>query len=100
MGRLRLLLRYLGNYKGYFTLNVVFNLIGVAFTLIGISSMMPLIELLFKADSNSIMEFLKPNPNNGFSRKYLEYEVNHWFANSISESPSYVEGKKRTLDLK
>ncbi len=97
MGRLRLLLRYLGNYKGYFTLNVVFNLIGVAFTLIGISSMMPLIELLFKADSNSIMEFLKPNPNNGFSRKYLEYEVNHWFANSISESTSYVEGKKRTL---
>lgn len=97
MGRLRLLLKYLGSYKGYFTLNVVFNLIGVAFTLIGISSMMPLIELLFKADSDSIMEFLKPNPNSEFSRKYLEYEVNHWFANSISEASSYVEGKKRTL---
>ncbi len=97
MGRLKLLLKYLADYKGYFTLNVVFNLIGVAFTLIGISSMMPLIELLFKADNNSIMEFLKPNPNHNFSRKYLEYEVNHWFANSISEASSFVEGKKRTL---
>tara|TARA_Y100000589_G_scaffold94180_1_gene89028 strand:- start:3136 stop:4980 length:1845 start_codon:yes stop_codon:yes gene_type:complete len=97
MERLRLLLNYLADYKGYFTLNVVFNLVGVAFTLVGISSMMPLIELLFKADSNSILEFLKPNPNTAFSRKYLEYEVNHWFANSISEAPSFVEGKKRTL---
>ena len=43
------------------------------------------------------MEFLKPNPNHNFSRKYLEYEVNHWFANSISEASSFVEGKKRTL---
>ena len=60
MGRLRLLLKYLSDYKGYFTLNVVFNLVGVAFTLIGISSMMPLIELLFKADNDSIMDFLQP----------------------------------------
>ena len=56
MGRLRLLLKYLSDYKGYFTLNVVFNLVGVAFTLIGISSMMPLIELLFKADNDLIFE--------------------------------------------
>ena len=97
MGRLRLLLKYLADYKGYFTLNVVFNLIGVAFTLIGISSMMPLIELLFKTDNDSILKFLQPNPHEGFSRKYLEYEVNHWFANSISEASSFIEGKKKTL---
>ncbi len=97
MGRLRLLLKYLADYKGYFTLNVVFNLVGVAFTLVGISSMMPLIELLFKADNDSILQFLQPNPHSDFSRKYLEYEVNHWFANSISEASSFTEGKKRTL---
>lgn len=98
MGRLKLLIKYLGDYKGYFTLNVVFNLLGVAFTLVGISSMMPLIELLFKGNDDSILQFLKPNPNiDGFSRKYLEYEVNHWFATSIKEAPSFIEGKKTVL---
>mgnify|MGYP001993780071 CR=1 FL=1 len=59
--------------------------------------MMPLIELLFKTDNDSILKFLQPNPHEGFSRKYLEYEVNHWFANSISEASSFIEGKKKTL---
>lgn len=98
MGRFKRLLGYLAEWKGYFSLTVIFNLIGVIFTLIGISSIMPLVELLFKGESaDAINEFLKPNPNIGFSREFLEYEVNHWFAKSISEATTFIEGKKIAL---
>lgn len=91
------LLGYIKDYKGYFTLNVIFNLLGVTFTMIGMSTLMPLIEILFKSNADSIVEFLAANPHEGFSREYLEYEVNHWFAKVINEAPNFIEGKKAAL---
>lgn len=97
MKKFRRLIGYIKDYKGFFSLNIVFNLLGVTFTMIGMSTLMPLIEILFKSNSESIIEFLAANPHNGFSREYLEYEVNHWFAKVINEAPSFIEGKKAAL---
>ena len=97
MSRLKRLVGYVGKFKGYFTLNVVFNLLGVALTMVGMSTFMPLLEILFKSDIDQLIEFLKPNPNAGFSREFLEYEVNQWFAEAINEAPSFKEGKREVL---
>ena len=97
MGRFKLLLGYLKDFKGYFTLTVLFNLIGVIFTLIGITSIMPLIEILFKSDLVSLNEFLKPNPYTDLNRNYVEYEINHLFATYINAAPSFEEGKRMAL---
>ena len=64
--------------------------------MIGMSTMMPLIEILFKSDISQINDFLAPNPNLDFSREYLEYEVNHWFAGMIDGASSFIEGKKES----
>ena len=97
MNRLKRLVGYLGQFKGYFTLNVIFNLLGVALTMIGMSTFMPLLEILFKSDVTQLTIFLEPNPNTGFSREFLEYEVNHWFAQAIDAAPSFEEGKREVL---
>lgn len=70
---------------------------GVIFTMIGMSTMMPLIEILFKSDISQINDFLAPNPHLDFSREFLEYEVNHWFAGMIDGASSFNEGKKEAL---
>lgn len=97
MNRLKKLIGYISDFKGYFTLNVVFNLIGVALTMVGMSTLMPLIEILFKLDPVQLSEYLQPNPHNGLSREYLEYAVNHWFATEIAEAPDFEEGKRGIL---
>jgi|TARA_B110000259_G_scaffold157869_1_gene179982 subfamily B ATP-binding cassette protein MsbA len=88
---------YAKDFKGYFALNVTFNILGVIFTMIGMSTMMPLIEILFKSDISQINDFLAPNPHLDFSREFLEYEVNHWFAGMIDGASSFNEGKKEAL---
>ena len=65
--------------------------------MIGMSTMMPLIEILFKSDIAQINDFLAPNPHLDFSREFLEYEVNHWFAGMIDGASSFNEGKKEAL---
>lgn len=70
---------------------------GVVFTMIGMSTLMPLIEILFKSDASQIVNFLAENPHTGFSREFLEYEVNHWFAKTITAEDTFVEGKKLAL---
>lgn len=97
MGRLKKLIGYISEFKGYFTLNVVFNLIGVALTMVGMSTLMPLIEILFKLDPAQLSEYLQPNPHDGFSREYLEYAVNSWFAEEINTAPNFEAGKQSIL---
>lgn len=65
--------------------------------MIGMSTLMPLIEILFKSDASQIVNFLAENPHTGFSREFLEYEVNHWFAKTITAEETFVEGKKLAL---
>lgn len=97
MSKFKRFISYAKDFKGYFALNVTFNILGVIFTMIGMSTMMPLIEILFKSDISQINDFLAPNPNLDFSREYLEYEVNHWFAGMIDGASSFIEGKKEAL---
>ncbi|MDA9329003.1 ABC transporter ATP-binding protein/permease [Flavobacteriales bacterium] len=97
MSKFKRFVSYARDFKGYFALNVTFNILGVVFTMIGMSTMMPLIEILFKSDISQINDFLAPNPHLDFSREFLEYEVNHWFAGMIDGAPSFNEGKKEAL---
>lgn len=95
--KLKRFLSYAKDFKGHLSLNILFNILGVIFTLIGMSTLMPLIEILFKSDAGQISQFLSENPHTGFSREFLEYEVNHWFANIITSADTFVEGKKLAL---
>lgn len=97
MKKFKRFLSYAKDFKGYLSLNVLFNILGVVFTMIGMSTLMPLIEILFKSDASQIVNFLAENPHTGFSREFLEYEVNHWFAKTITAEDTFVEGKKLAL---
>lgn len=90
---------YAKEFKGYFALNIGFNIIGVALTLIGMATLIPLIDILFKTNQTDLMDFLNPNPHTGWSeiREYFEYEMNAWFAEMINNAPSFTEGKKDAL---
>lgn len=61
------------------------------------ATLIPLIEILFKTNETDLLAFLEPNPIKSFSREYLEYEINSWFAGMINDAPSFVEGKKTAL---
>jgi len=88
---------YAKTYKGYFALNIIFNILGVALTLIGMATLIPLIEILFKTNETELLEYLNPNPNTSFNREYLEYAVNAWFAEMIDAAPTFINGKKEAL---
>lgn len=92
-------IEYAKNYKGYFSLNILFNIIGVALTLVGMATLIPLIDILFKTNQTDLLDYLQPNPHQGWGeiREYFEYEMNGWFAQMINEAPSFVEGKKSAL---
>ena len=46
------------------------------------------------------MKYLKPNPHAEWSREYLEYKLNQYFAQNISYHPEgALAGKKYTLIL-
>ena len=97
MKRFSRFITYAKAYKGYFSLNIIFNILGVVLTLVGMATLIPLIEILFKTNETDLLEFLKPNPHINFNREYLEYAVNSWFAEMIDSAPSFIEGKKQAL---
>lgn len=99
MKRFSRFIAYAKEYKGLFALNIGFNLIGVVLTLVGMASLIPLIDILFKTNQTDLLEFLQPNPHTGILElgKYCEYEMNAWFAEKISSADSFTEGKKEAL---
>jgi subfamily B ATP-binding cassette protein MsbA len=90
---------YAKTYKGYFALNIIFNILGVVLTLVGMATLIPLIDILFKTNQTDLLEFLAPNPFSLWPdvRAFAEYEMNAWFARMINESHSFTEGKKEAL---
>lgn len=97
MKRFKRFITYAKTYKGHFVLNIVFNILGVVLTLVGMATLIPLIEILFKTNQTDLLEYLNPNPNVSFNRAYLEYAVNAWFAEMIDEAPTFIDGKKEAL---
>lgn len=99
MKRFSRFITYAKEYKGLFALNIGFNLAGVVLTLIGMASLIPLIDILFKTNQADLLEFLQPNPYTDFLDlgKHLEYEMNSWFARKINSATSFTEGKKEAL---
>lgn len=91
---------YVSDYKSHAIWNVVFNLLGVLFTLVSFAMLKPIMDLLFM-DSNTVLEqFLVDNPFKNFSREYLEFELNAFFAKNILTHPEgLLAGKKATLIL-
>ena len=92
------LVKYVKHYKGYAFLNVLFNILGVIFTLISLTMLKPILDLLFMGPEFDLTQFVGVNPYNGFNRQYLEFELNQWFAEMILNHPQgLIEGKKSVM---
>ena len=92
------LVKYVKHYKGYAFLNVLFNVLGVVFTLISLTMLKPILDLLFMGPEFDLTQFVAENPFTGFNRQFLEFELNKWFAEMILNHPDgIVEGKKAVM---
>lgn len=93
------LLKFVKHHKANAFWNVVFNLLAVLFTLVSLTMLKPIMDLLFM-DTDTLVKYLKPNPHAEWSREYLEYQLNQYFAQNISYHPEgALAGKKYTLIL-
>ena len=92
------LLGYVKHYKLHGFLNLLFNLLGIIFTLISLTMIKPVLDLLFMGPEVDLSIYLKENPFSGINKDFLEFELNKWFAEIILHDPNgIIEGKKRTL---
>ena len=92
------LIGYVKHYKLHGFLNLLFNLLGIIFTLISLTMIKPVLDLLFMGPEVDLSIYLKENPFSGINKDFLEFELNKWFAEIILHDPNgIIEGKKRTL---
>lgn len=92
------LVRYVKHYKGYGLLNLLFNILGVIFNVISLTMLKPILDLLFKGDNFDYTQFMGKNPHDNFSKDFLEFELNGWFADMIlNHETGMIDGKKRVL---
>jgi subfamily B ATP-binding cassette protein MsbA len=92
------LLRYVKHYKGYGVLNLIFNVLTMVFNVISLTMIKPILDILFKDANFDYTQFTGINPNKTFSTKFLEFELNGWFAEMIlNHETGMIDGKKRVL---
>ncbi|MFT6746810.1 MAG: subfamily B ATP-binding cassette protein MsbA [Glaciecola sp.] len=92
------LLKYVKHYKGYGILNLIFNVLAIVFNAVSLTMLNPILNLLFKDANFDYTQFTGVNPNDGFTMKFFEFELNGWFADMIlNHGTGVVDGKKRVL---
>lgn len=92
------LLKYVQKYKGHIYANVLFNILSVIFTLVSLTMLKPVMDLLFMNPNADMTQYLGPNPHSGFSRETAEYALNHFLADLILNHPEgLLSGQKQAL---
>jgi subfamily B ATP-binding cassette protein MsbA len=92
------LITYVKKYKGHIYGNVLFNIMSVLFTLVSLTMLKPVMDLLFMNPSTDMQKFLAPNPHSGINREFVEYELNHFLADLILNHPDgLITGQKEAL---
>lgn len=86
---------FVKHYKGHAIWNIIFNLLAVIFTLISLTMLKPIMDLLFMDGNADLSRFLVPNPYTGFNREFLEFELNQWLAKKITDHPEGLASGKR-----